>query len=259
MWYKIKISCITLIFMSLYAHAQKKQTYSSTWNPTIEIDGNHSEWGDSLAYYYEKQDLHYSFANDDEYLYVAMKVKDINKQTQATFNGFSVTINPKNKKREEIKLTFPIPDRAALRALNSQEFDKPTDLRETALSAIRGLYIDGFPGILSGAISLENNYGIKAKVQIDSTDHLIYECAIQLKQLNLHPKQQTIAVNVKINGLIKTQYTTYDDNNRYNRNPYGYGYGGYNPYGRQGRTVIGSKEEPGVWQDVQLAKKPNSL
>lgn len=258
MWYKIKIACISLILMSLYTHAQKKQTLSSDWNTSIRIDGNHSDWGDSLAYYYEKQDLQYSFANDDEYLYVAIKVKDKTQQIQATLNGFSITIKPENKKREEIRLTFPIPDRAALRALNNQEFDKPTDVRKTALSAVRGLYIDGFPDIINGAISLDNNYGIKAKVQIDSTDQLTYECAIQLKQLNLAPKQKTIAVNVKINGLIKTQYTTYD-NNSYNRNPYGYGYGGYNPYGRQGRTVIGSKEEPGVWQDIKLAKKPNSL
>lgn len=258
MWYKIIIACISLTFLSSFAHAQKKQAHSSIWNTNIDIDGNHNEWGDSLDYYYEKQDLHYSFANDDEFLYVAIKVKDKTQQIQATFNGFSVTINPENKKKEAIKVTFPVPDRAAIRALNSQEFDKPTDVRKAALSAVRALYVDGFADILSGTISLDNNYGIKAKAQIDSTDHLIYECAIQLKQLNLLPKQQTIAVNVKINGLIKTQYTAYD-NNRYNRNPYGYGYGGYNPYGRQGRTVIGSKEEPGVWQDVKLAQRPNPL
>lgn len=258
MRYKPAAIFILFIFVSISVHAQNKQAPSSTWNPAVEIDGDHTEWGDSLAYYFENQDLHYSFANDDEYLYVAIKVKDKDKQIQATFNGFSISINTENKKREEIKLIYPLPDRSALRALNSQEFNKPTDMRKIALSAVRALYVDGFPDILSGAISLENNYGIKAKVQIDSTDHLVYECAIQLKQLNLSPKQQVFAVNVKINGLIKTQYTTYD-NNRNTRNPYGYGYGGYNPYGRQGRTVTGSKEEPGVWQNVELAKNPTSL
>lgn len=241
------------VFLS--ANAQKNVAIVSTWCQDIQIDGKLLEWGDSLSFYFKDQDLHYSFANDDEYLYVAIRVKNNDRQVQAAFNGFNITINTDGKKKEGPILIFPLPDRSALRALSNQEFSQATDIRKGALSTIRAFYVKNFPNILNGPISLENNYGIRASVQIDSADNLCYEGAIRLDQLKLQPKQDSFAVNVKINGIVKTQYTSHDPMRNNRRNPYHYGI--YNPYDNRTRTIIQNKEEPGIWQIVRLAEKPH--
>ena len=249
----IRISFIFCFFFALSAHAQKNQTIESIWKNNVEINGNLNEWGDSLSYYFSDQDLHYSFTNDDTHLYIAIRVKNKDKQTQAVFNGFKISFNINGKKKEGPSLTFPLPDRAALRALVSQEFDKPKDPREGAISTIRAYHVQDFPNILDGLISLDNNYGIKASVLIDSADHLCYESAIRLDQLNLPVHQKDFAINVKINGVIRSQYTNSNTINRRGY-PYGYGYGGYD---QRPRTIIRNREEPGIWQYLKLATNPN--
>lgn len=223
------------------------------WANKIEVDGDLTEWRDSLTHYFSDQDLHYSFANDNDYLYVAIRVKNKDKQIQAVFNGFKISIGPDNKKKEPASLTFPLPERAALRALSNQEFNKPEDLRKEAISAIRAYYVRGFPDILDGPVSLDNNYGIKAAVLIDSADYLCYESAIRLDQLKLPSQESGIAINLKINGLIRTQYTTASPMRSRRGSPYG-----YDPYGydQRPRSVMQTREEPGVWLNLHLATRP---
>lgn len=249
----IRISFMFCFFFALSAYAQKSQTIESNWNNNVEINGDLSEWGDSLSYYFSDQDLQYSFANDDTYLYIAIRVKNKDKQIQAVFNGFKISFNLNGKKKEGPSLTFPLPDRAALRALVSQEFNRPKDPREGAINTIRAYYVQNFPTILDGPISLDNNYGIKASVLIDSADHLCYESAIRLDQLNLPSQQSVFAINVKINGVIRSQYTNSNTMGRRGY-PYGYGYGGYN---QRPRTIIRDREEPGIWQNLKLSTNPN--
>lgn len=250
-----RTALLSLVFImgSLSLQAQKNQTLSNTWNNGVKIDGDLSEWGDSLTYYFSDQDLHYSISNDDQYLYVAIKVKNKDKQTQAAFNGFALTINKDGKKKDGPSFSFPIPDRSALRALSNQEFNVPTDLRKAALSTIRAFHVRNFPNILDGAISLENNYGIKAAVLIDTADQLCYESAIRLDQLNLQPNQNSFAINIKINGLIKTQYTSGGARRNHRGSPYGYG--NYYGYDDRPRTIINNREEPGTWQFITLASR----
>lgn len=250
-----------LFFFSFFfvftAHAQKGANVVSKWNNAIDIDGNLNEWSDSLSYYFKDQDLHYEFANDGTYLYVAIRVKNKDRQTQAAVNGFSITINMDGKKKEGPTLIYPLPDRSALRALANQEFDKPKDIRDATLSTIRAYYVRSYPNILDGPISLENNYGIRAAVTIDSDDNLCYESAIRLDQLNLK-NNNTFAINVKINGIIRTKHTEMANMGRqgypygYGGNNYGYGYG----YDDRSRTVIRTREEAGTWQMISLAAHP---
>lgn len=245
---------LILLFAFSSTRAQKMQPLESKWANKIDVNGDLTEWGDSLSYYFRDQDLHYSLANDDTYLYIAIRVKNKEKQIQAILNGFKVSFGHNSKKKEAPSLTFPLPDRAALRALSNQEFNKPEDLRKGAISTIRAYYVRGFPGILDGPVSLDNNYGIKAAVLIDSADYLCYESAIRLDQLNLPNQENGFPINLKINGLIRTQYTVASPRRSQRGSPYGY----YDPYdyGQQPRSVVQNREEQGVWQYLHLATKP---
>jgi hypothetical protein len=241
-------------FIILSASAQKVKTMESTWADKIQIDGQLNEWGDSLTHYFPDQDLHYSFANDDKHLYIAIKVINKEKQIQAAFNGFTIEINPEGKKKQGPSLIFPIPDRAAMRALADQEFNTSKDPITMALNSVRALYVYGFPSILDGQVSLDNTYGIKAEAFIDSANTLCYESAIPLSRLNLPIKTNGFAINLRINGLIRTQYTDSGAMGNYRNSPYGYG--GYGAYPQRSRTITRERQEPGIWQYLNLAVQP---
>uniref|UniRef100_F4CDK0 Uncharacterized protein n=1 Tax=Sphingobacterium sp. (strain 21) TaxID=743722 RepID=F4CDK0_SPHS2 len=242
-------TCLLLSFCSVYA--QKKKSIVPTaidFRSDIQIDGDLSEWGDSLRNYYEKQDLQYEIANDEKQIYVAMRVKDGSWQTQALHQGFSFLVNKEGKKKEGASIIFPIPDRESLRSLASKDKDeKPADIREGILKAVRAIFIVGMADVVDGPISLENNYGIKAAVKIDSSDAVCYEAVIPFERIGLEQERdKEVAFNIKINGIVMRTVGGGQPMGRY-------GYGGYGYYGTQPSRKE-TQQEPGTWIILPLAK-----
>ncbi|WP_028295907.1 hypothetical protein [Olivibacter sitiensis] len=219
----------------------------------VSIDGNLEEWGDSLRFSYEKQHLQFDLANDGTNLYIAMKTSDPDAQMQALRQGFNFTVNVDGKKKDGPTITFPIPDREALRSLMALPDDeKPEDIRAGILSTVKAIYISGFKDIVDGAISLQNNFGIHAKAAVDSaSDALCFEAQIPLDRLYMADEKAPLAMNIKINGIIVRMVS---DNS--NMSPYGnsmrrrmYGGYGYPYYGNMGQGPMRreARQEPGKW------------
>jgi len=251
----IVFSWMVLGFFTLHAQTRKSIAPSTiNFKSAIKIDGDLSEWGDSLRYYFEKQDLRYEIANDGAHLYVAMQVKDGAWQMQALHQGFNFTINKEGKKKDGASITFPLPDRESLRALAAKDKDeKPSDARKGILGTVRGIYVKGMTDVVDGLISLENNYGIKTAVAIDSNDALCYEAVIPLKRIGISFNDTgELAFNIKINGVIMRTVGGGRAMNRYGYGSYGYGYP-YSSYGMQ-PTRKEAQQEPGVWVILPLAK-----
>jgi len=216
----------------------------------ISVDGELSDWDDTLHYQYEKQRLQYEIANDDAHIYVAMRVVDIDAQMQALHQGFSIGINKEGKKKEAASLSFPVPDRESLRSLMAKDNDqRPADMRLGLLKAVRAFYVYGLVDVVDGPISLDNDYGIRAVVAIDSTDALCYEAVIPLSHLGIDPETvENVAFNVKINGtMLRTVGGAAPMGNRYG------GYGYPSAYGRQPLRKE-AQQEPGLWFILPLAK-----
>lgn len=224
------------------------------YRAALQIDGDLSDWGDSLRFIYDKQLLQYEIANDDHNLYVAMRVVDGAQQMQALHQGFNFTINKDGKKKEGAFITFPIPDRESLRSLAARDDeDKPDDMRIGILSTVRAIYVSGLDDVVDGLISLENNYGIKTAVKIDSSDAVCYEAAIPFERLGIDAaKEDKLAFNIKINGIIMRTVGGGMPMNRYNRyGGYGYGY----PYSSGAQpSRKEAQREPGVWVILPLAR-----
>lgn len=247
---------IALMLCFLVGYAQKKKTLAQEhmqYKTNIQVNGDLADWGDSLHYFYDRQELQYEVAQDDTHIYIAMRVKDGSWQMQALHQGFSLTINPDAKKKDGPTLVFPVPDRESLRALaNKDKDEKPSDIRMGILSAVRGIYVKGMTDVVDGLISLENSYGIKTAVRIDSVDAVCYEAAIPFERISSSlSKKQTLAFNIKINGLIMRTVGGGRPMNRY-----GYGGMGY-PYGAYGMqpTRKEAHQEPGVWLILPLVDK----
>lgn len=229
-----------------------------TWASGVVIDGQLDDWGDTLLYEHRSQELQYQIKNDDDHLIVAFRVQDQERQIQALSQGFSFTVNTRGKKREGSTVVFPIADRIAFRSIMSADNDeRPENMREGALQAIRAIYVLRFDELLDGQISLENTYGIVAKARIDSTDALCAEIAVPLEQLGISVStNRELAFNVKINGLIMPNgngRTSGNIRGRYRGygSPYGFGY----PYGYGSQAPSKPREEPGVWIVAPLAQK----
>jgi len=220
------------------------------WGADIVINGKLDDWGDTLWYENASQGLQYHLKNNDQNLFVAFRVRDREQQIQALSQGFSVTVNPQGRKRDGPTVVYPIADRIAFRSIMSADNDdRPDDMREGALQAIRSIYVLRFDDILDGQLSLDNNYGIQAQTLIDSTDALCVEIVIPLSRLGLSSQNdQKLAFNVKINGLIMPGNRVEDYRMR-SRYP---GYG-YYPAAPQGRSK--PRAEPGVWIVSPLAKE----
>jgi len=243
----------------LTLHAQKRKSIEQTIIPfktDMKIDGQLTEWADSLHYFFEKQDLQYEIANDEHHIYVAMQVRDGARQMQALNQGFNFTINIDGKRKNGATLTFPLPDRESLKALAAKDkSEKPADIRKGILSAVRGIYVAGMADVIDGLISLDNDYGIKAAVAIDSTDAVCYEAVIPLERLGLHgTNQREMAFNVKINGIVIRTVGGGRRQGRYGYGSYGYGY----PYGYYGNEPMRkeAQQEPGAWLMLKLAPPP---
>lgn len=243
------------VALSTGSHAQRNapSEVGLWWADALVVDGDLADWGDTLLNEYANQGLQYQIKNDDTHVYVAMRVTDHDLQMQALSQGFSFMVNTRGRKRPGPTVVYPIADRLTFRSIMSADNeDRPEDMREGGLQAIRSIYVLRFEDILEGQISLENQYGIQAKAIIDSADALCLEAKVPLQRLGISPDdKQSFAFNVKINGTITTRgHTT----NRPMRNRGGY-YGGY-PYGYGGygqQAPSRTREEPGAWLISPLA------
>lgn len=251
-------ACTLLIFMvaltgSVLAQRNKGSVQQTLdWASGIRVDGVLDDWGDTLLYEHAAQKLQYQIKNDNEHIYVAMRIVDMERQLQVLGQGCSFMINTAGKKREGPAVIYPVADRLAFRAIMSADNDnRPEDMREGALKAIRAIYIMRFEDVLDGQISLDNNYGIYASAAIDSSDALCFEAVIPFDRLGiLADDAHELAFNVKINGVI---IPTSGGAGNYMRRGYPYGYG--SPYGYGQNMPARPREEPGVWVVAPLAKE----
>lgn len=187
------------------------------WAPQgIKIDGKLSEWGTALQAYNKTVKLGYSIANDDKYLYLAIKSDDLNYNPKILAGGISITINTTGRKRDKDAyiVTYPIINRTGgfgrggrgRRGGFGQDQDKPdtaaivAQQRQT-LATGKEISAIGFKEITDTLISIYNEYGIKAAANIDDKGNYTAELAIPLAMLKIPADQKDIAYNIKVNGL----------------------------------------------------------
>ncbi len=246
---------LVAVFFGSEAFAQRGriQNVELKWAEGIAVDGDLSDWGGELPNAYSGQDFCYEIRNDASHLYLVVQLEEFNRQIQVLNQGLSFTINKNGRRRPSSAMIFPLADRIALGAIMSKdEDDRPDDIREAALQAIRGIYIEDIPGLNTGMISLDNDFGISAAAGLDSLGRLIVEMKMPLERLQMGDLPDQIAFNIKINGVI---IPGSGGRSAYDRGMYGrYGY----PVYRNNTPVSGPREESGVWVISKLATRDRS-
>lgn len=205
-------SALILVFAST-VKAQSSKTIGSMQPPPakVVIDGDLSEWGDSLRYLNEEKKIPYTLANDQENLYVAIRINDRTEQARIINAGITLSIDPKGKKKETFTMTFPLSDPGSKPKLGFRKDDNGEltqqdrdELVRERLTTLRNIKVTGFKDIEYDMITTSNTYGIKAYINYDADGNLVYEAAIPLKFFHVdNPSKNEWAFNFKINGMQK--------------------------------------------------------
>ncbi len=165
----------------------------------IIIDGNIKEWGDSLAYTDDKTKLDYTLANDNDNLYLVIKTK--NKEQQTDILGAGITFNVDVKGRNKITYAITYPERSFdQNSFINMDSDQVQLQIQSAL--YRRIKVDGFSDIDKSLISTSNPNGIRIAIGYDASGYLIYEEIIPLTLFHAEKYlDKEWAFNIKLNGL----------------------------------------------------------
>jgi hypothetical protein len=190
-----------------------KSTVSTLQAPpqNIVVDGDIKKWGDSLRYYNIEKHLNYSIANDQENLYMAIRINDRLEQRKILKAGISFSIDPKGKKKETFSITFPLNVQGGTPVLTAAKEDEGEvtkqdreELMRERLTTLRGIKVVGFKDIEDDMITTSNTYGIKTAINYDDNGDLVCEAAIPLKFFHVDdPAKNEWAFNFKINGITR--------------------------------------------------------
>jgi hypothetical protein len=200
------------------ARAQSVQE-GSVWAPAgIKVDAKLDEWGNTLQANNKTTNLYYTIANDDRFLYLAIKSTDQANNNKITGGGitFSVNTDGRKKDKDAFQVIFPVVNRENMRAQfrrgggggpGGQPNQMPdsaaiANMRASLLASVKEITLRGFKNIPDSVISIYNEYSIKAAVGYDKNGSFVYELALPLEQLGVKPgSTKELAYNVKVNGI----------------------------------------------------------
>ncbi len=198
------ISAFTVLVGAAPAFSQKKADLIATkWaKQPVLADGSLKDWPDSLTSYNEETRLHYSLANDETNIYLALKSTSKEDLSKILAGGISFSANIEDKKKDPATVIFPVLDRTPGKNRNVKEQPEMEEMQRRVLSRIKDIKVTGFKEIIDGGISLQNSYGIRAAAAFDKDNNLVQEIIIPLSLLNLSSSgNDLVTYNIKINGV----------------------------------------------------------
>ncbi|HEY9001096.1 MAG TPA: hypothetical protein VIM89_07075 [Mucilaginibacter sp.] len=234
------------LFISTAAFGQDKAANKLQPPPSnITIDGDLKEWGDSLRYYNQEKQLNYALANDQDNLYMAIRINDRSEQIRVLRAGLTLGIDIRGKKKETFTMTFPVGDQSAqgmadnaMDLQNSNNDVKQEDREDemkAKLTKLREIKVTGFKDIESETMTTSNTYGFKVAIDYDKDGNLVYEAAIPLKFFHAEDlSKNEWAFNFKINGITRPGQDKDNGNHEGMTRGGGFGGGGGGRGGRGG-------------------------
>lgn len=161
----------------------------------VRVDADLHEWK-SMTDVSDEGLWYYQLGQDQEQVYVAIRVVDPMLQRAAARNGILFGILAEKKNKSDLQLLFPYPDREVKRAMQQEDIASSKIYKQQLIDRSRGYLLSGFPTVPDGLLSLQNGYGLKAAVKVED-DALIYEAVVP-KGL-LMPSAGEITIKLGIN------------------------------------------------------------
>lgn len=159
------------------------------------IDGKATEWTDSLQYDANSH-LQYQVLNDARNVYVRLKAADMPTQAKMAYLGMVVWLDSTGRNQQQLGVKFPLPiDLNSIKAPAERPAGAmgPTaaERQEEHLKRLRGIIADAhqmellnYRGSKEPVLTdSEAKLGVKAAIDLDARNNLVYELAVPLRLL----------------------------------------------------------------------------
>ena len=203
---------IPLLISGRLLHAQDVEENIRMVKP-FKADGISGEWNEPLNQYNDATKLAFALANDDKNLYIIIESLDPQTTFSVLRGGITLNINTAGKKKDGMKLTFPLMERPPMPKDGEEHRDHaPSTLeRENEIhdpaAMNKSIRVAGFKNIPDGELPAINQDGIETGMSIHPNRDLIYELSIPLAQLQVGlDLKKPLVYNIKINEPAKSGF-----------------------------------------------------
>ncbi|HEY1039882.1 MAG TPA: hypothetical protein VGF30_10780 [Bacteroidia bacterium] len=178
----IPVAALVATFISC---SPKTANVISRQKNAVNVDGKAEEYGE-FRYYNSEAKMFYNLSNDNENLYLCLKINDENIQQQILMAGMDVWLDTLSKAKEQIGIRYPLPGvRPTMPEFKGagQPREKPdvAKMKQNMLMSQKTMDLRGFKNATNGSNFLQTTDGIKLQLDWDANNCLIYELAIPLK------------------------------------------------------------------------------
>ncbi len=212
---RIGLSISIFLFVIVAAGCSSVKETTSSWrNNEIKIDGNISDWQNTLEGIPDKK-FAVGFKNDDKFLYISLITDDRAKIMQMLRAGFIAWLTPNGDDDKKFGIKFPLSNKE-IGAAQFQGMNREMILPENTEKIITQLLNeqkefkiinkDKFPLNL---LSLENTEGIKLGLGYKA-NNFVYELQIPLASSN-YPTKINSFPGDKINVRFETEKTEFEN------------------------------------------------
>lgn len=159
------LAAVTMLFICTLLNAQKEKSFTSIWRtvPPGELKLAESE-------YKSKSKVLYYISNDDQNIYIDLKIKKKSEQDLILKMGLTAWIDAGDKKSKSTGIRFPV---------GSQFSPGPG----TPLSHANTIELIGFKDVETTRFPSDNNDNIRGAVKYDYDGNLFYYLVIPLIKL----------------------------------------------------------------------------
>lgn len=226
---RILFYAVLYLIIPFTVHAQKLpsvQKSSLRASLDVKIDGNPNEWGSQLQAYNHATNIFYTMANDDNNLYLVIRINDPDALIKITNKGIILQISRTGKKsdREVTSITYPVFEIGhkpyiqfagitAMPRYQREAMERNLDsVSKVANKKLRDnekfIRTAGMPDI-DTLLSIYNREGIRATEAFDNTMTYTYELAVPLKLLNLDVNHKAVfAYHIILKGLSDDDFAS---------------------------------------------------
>lgn len=210
---KNSYSILLILLFSVKLLAQSDVSQARWQSAKVITDGSNNEWRKPLNLYDAITGLLFTIANDSTNLYLCFTNNDERKVTKLMKAGWSIEIYSKEKnKKFDATIVFPavqmISDPGKDEGVTKTE--RADFKNETALYRLNVQTVKTTGFVTSnGDIPVVSSNGINIGIGADSTQEIIFELAVPLKELmakNNIQLNEEMALNITVNKLKRPAY-----------------------------------------------------
>jgi len=246
-----------LLFSIGTTFAQKDATESCHPAVAPEIDGKVDDWTVEWLKDPDNNFL-YNVCNDEENLYIRLKISDGMTQVKTARFGLTVWLDPNGKRKRKLGLKYPTPEGRDFTQIEKKEEspdDKRTleqkriDMKRELINDTEVLELFGIAEekIISARLGLMN--GIKVTIDMDDTGAYLYEAKIPFKAYKLNKAAiSTLGIGFETGKLTMVASSA----NIASQRQYGSGYNGVGGLQRSGMPYSPMAAETRLWITVKL-------